>query len=179
MPAAPIRDAACPTSPELLIEMICPGASFTLCTFCTFMPRSSPARPLPQQIGLPRKWYSTPVSPQGSNDQFRAEGRLTPGFLALSSRRSTRKRCGPFQSAERGYSLRPIAASLVLPQYVGLGPASFEVRPLLLHLVEQAIDHGANQRERADGLPVDVRRGLFRHCLPPVGRTSIKSRTAQ
>lgn len=25
-----------------------------------------------------------PVSPQGSNGQFRAEGRLTPGFLALS-----------------------------------------------------------------------------------------------
>jgi len=56
MPAAPIPDAACPTSPGLLIEMICPGASFTL---CTFMPRSSPARPLPQQIGIPRKWYST------------------------------------------------------------------------------------------------------------------------
>lgn len=35
-----------------------------------------------------------PVSPQGSNAQFRAEGRLTPGFLALSTVFQTEKSGG-------------------------------------------------------------------------------------
>ena len=55
----------------------------------------------------------------------------------------------------------------VIVEHIRLRPAGFEVRVLLLHLIEQAIDHRANQRQCADRLPVDFWRGVFRHRLPP------------
>ena len=43
----------------------------------------------------------------------------------------------------------------VIVEHMWLRPAGMEVRLLLFHLVQKVIDHGADQRERADGLPLD------------------------
>src|SRR5262249_17229728 len=75
-------------------------------------------------------------------------------FIAIwpwpTSRRSTRKPCGPFQSAERDL-LRPIAASLVLTLHDGL-EALFELAAVLRA--------GDDQREieRQDALVGEERR---------------------
>jgi hypothetical protein len=57
------------------------------------------------------------------------------------------------------------SADGVIVEHVRLRPAGLKGFVLLLHFVQQAIDHGSDERQRADGLPIDFGWRLFRHWL--------------
>jgi hypothetical protein len=56
-------------------------------------------------------------------------------------------------------------ADSVIVEHVRLRPAGLKVFVLSLRFLQQAIDQRSDERQRADGLPIDFGRGWFRYWL--------------